>query len=355
MLPKPEKARRADGIMSGARSDVKQRRLGTTNLELSVVGFGAWAAGGAGWLHGLGPQADSDSIAAIRRAVEGGVNWIDTAPLYGIGHSEEVVGAALRTPPRADRPYVFTKCSAAWTADGDIEEWATPESIRRQLDDSLRRLGIEQVDLLQIHAPRFYGDALDEAWAVLLDLKATGKTRYAGVSNFTVEQLRACEKVGRIDSLQPEFSAIKRAAATDLIPWCAVNGTGVIVYSPMQSGLLSGAYTEAHVAALPDIDVRKRGRSEFAQPNLTRNVALGRSLGELAQRLGAPTPAVAVAWTLAWPGVTGAIVGARRPDQVDDWLMAGELELGPAELDVVAEAIAATEAGAGPSRPTRAV
>jgi aryl-alcohol dehydrogenase-like predicted oxidoreductase len=330
---------------------VRQRRLGTTELMLSVVGFGAWAAGGSNWLHGLGPQEDAESIAALRRALDGGVNWIDTAPGYGRGHSEEVVGTALRLLPGADRPYVFTKCGAAWTAEGDFEPSATPASIRPQVDGSLQRLGLERIDLLQVHWAGWYAAALDETWGVLLDLKASGKIRYAGVSNFSLQQLKACEALGHVDSLQPAFSAIKRQAAADLIPWSAANGTGVIVYSPMESGLLSGAYTEERVAALPDIDVRKRGRPEFAQPNLSRNVALGRALRDLAGRVGVPTPALAVAWTLAWPGVTGAIVGARRPAHVDDWLQAADLDLSGEVLDAIADAIATTGAGGGPVRP----
>jgi aryl-alcohol dehydrogenase-like predicted oxidoreductase len=246
---------------------------------------------------------------------------------------------------------VFTKCSAAWTPEGDIEASASPSSIEPQVDDSLRRLGVERLDLLQVHAPGWWADQLDEVWSVLLDLKARGKIRYAGVSNFDLAQLRACERQGHVDSLQPTFSAIRREAAAELIPYCAANGTGVIVYSPMQSGLLSGTYTRERVAALPDIDVRKHGRGEFAEPYLSQNLGLGQAFRELAHRMGAPTPAVAVAWTLAWPGVTGAIVGGRRPAHVVDWLHAGELELGAAELDYVSEAVAATGAGGGPARP----
>jgi aryl-alcohol dehydrogenase-like predicted oxidoreductase len=330
---------------------MKQRRLGSTDLMLSVVGFGAWAAAGDRWRHGLGPQDDAESIAAIRRALDGGVNWIDTAPGYGRGHSEEVVGTALRPLAAGDRPYVFTKCGARWTPDGDFEASASPASIRPQLDDSLRRLGLEQVDLLQVHWSGWYADALEETWAVLLDLKAQGKIRYAGVSNFTLDQLRACEALGHIDSFQPPFSAIKRSAAADLIPWCSANGTGVIVYSPMESGLLSGAYDKNRVAQLPDVDVRKHGRPEFAEPRLGRNLALARAFQALAGRVEVPTPALAVAWTLAWSGVTGAIVGARRPAHVEDWLVAGELELGSADLDAIAQAIAETGAGEGPTRP----
>jgi aryl-alcohol dehydrogenase-like predicted oxidoreductase len=334
--------------------DVRYRQLGTTDLSLSIVGFGAWAAGGDNWLHGIGPQDDAESLAAIQRAVDGGVNWIDTAPMYGLGHSEEIVGKALRDLPPGDQPFVFTKCSAGWTPEGDILDSTSVGSIRPQLEGSLQRLRMDHVDLLQIHAPGFYADALDEAWGVLLDLKASGKVRYVGVSNFNIDQLRMCESIGHVDSLQPEFSAIKREAAAELIPLCAANGTGVIVYSPMQSGLLSGAYTEERVAALPDIDVRKRLRPEFAPPNLSRNVALGAACRSLAQRIGVPTPALAVAWTLAWPGVTGAIVGGRRPAHVEDWLHAADLDLGEDDLQAVANAIAETRAGTGPTQPQRA-
>jgi aryl-alcohol dehydrogenase-like predicted oxidoreductase len=329
---------------------VRTRELGGTHLSISVVGFGTLAIAGSasGWPRSIGPQDDRDSVAAIRRAVEGGVNWIDTAAVYGYGHSEEVVGGAMLSLPPSERPYVFTKCSRRWDSAS-----ITLDDIRPQLDGSLRRLRIERVDLYQIHNPENWGPTLGDAWGVLLDLKREGKIRYAGVSNFTVDQLEACEAQGHVDALQPELSAIQRQAGETVLPWCRRHGVGVIVYGPLNQGILTGAFSAARVAALPDQDSRKNAEiwPEFHEPRLSRNLAVTAALAEVARRHGVSTPAAAVAWTLAWPGVTGAIVGARRPQQIEDWLAAETLVLTKSDFDMVALAIEEGAAGAGPSRP----
>lgn len=324
-------------------------------MELTRVGLGTWAIGGGDWAFGWGAQDDADSIAAIRRGLERGINWIDTAAAYGLGHSEELVGRALRQLPDGDRPYVFTKCGLVWD-EGDRraepQRSGDPARIRSDCDASLRRLGLERIDLFQIHWPPEDGTPLEEAWQAILDLVAAGKVRAGGVSNFSVEQLERCERRGHIDSAQPPFSLINRAAAADVIPWCAAHETGVIVYSPMGSGLLTGGFNHERAAQLGPDDWRSRS-TEFREPNLSRNLALADALRPLAERHGVSAAAIAVAWAAAWPGLTGAIVGARTPEQVEGWLAAAELELAPQELEELSEAIERTGAGSGPSAPPR--
>lgn len=328
--------------------------LGTTDMEITRVGFGAWAVGGGGWQFGWGEQDEADSVAAIRHAVEAGINWIDTAPVYGRGVSEEVVGRALQDVPLEQRPYVFTKCGLVFEPDSDQpRNVLAPASIRRELDASLRRLGVDRIDLYQVHWPPDDGTALEEYWATMQELKRAGKIRAAGLSNHDLDAVRRAEVVGHVDSLQPPLSLIHREAANDLLPWCAEQGTGVIVYSPMQSGLLSGRMSADRVRQLPDDDWRA-GHEDFSGENLRANVALADALRPVADRHGVAVPAVAVAWALAWPGVTGAIVGARSPQQVDCWLPAASLELSSADLDELAGAVRATGAGAGPARPAGA-
>ncbi|HEX4628379.1 MAG TPA: aldo/keto reductase, partial [Gemmatimonadales bacterium] len=329
------------------------RPLGSSGLEITTVGFGAWAIGGGGWSFGWGPQDDAASAAAMRHALDCGINWIDTAAVYGLGHSEEVVGRLLRETPPGDRPLVFTKCGLVWDERdrmGEPRRSLQPASIRREIEASLRRLGIERIDLYQFHWPDETGTPLEASWETMVRLVEEGKIRAAGVSNFDVGLLARCEAVRRVDSLQPPFSLIRREAAEREIPWCAGHGTGVIVYSPMQSGLLTDGFTAARVAALAADDWRRRG-AQFQQPNLGRNLALRDALRPIARRHGATVAAVAVAWTLAWPGVTGAIVGARTPTQVDGWIGATTLQLTTADLDEVAAAVARSGAGAGPARP----
>jgi aryl-alcohol dehydrogenase-like predicted oxidoreductase len=333
------------------------RSLGTSGLDITTVGFGAWAIGGGGWAFGWGPQDDADSLAAMHRALELGINWIDTAAVYGLGHSEEVVGRLLRELPAGERPLVFTKCGLVWDERNRMAEARRvlrPDSIRKECEASLRRLRIEQIDLYQFHWPDETGTPVEDSWQAMVRLVEAGKVRAVGVSNFAVTLLERCEAIRHVHSLQPPFSLIRREAAEREIPWCAEHGTGVIVYSPMQSGLLTDTFTDARVAALAADDWRRRG-PQFQQPALGRNLALRDALKPIARRHGVTVSAAAVAWTLAWPGVTGAIVGARTPSQVDGWIGAATLELSAADLDEIAAAISRTGAGTGPVRPTAGV
>ena len=329
--------------------------LGRTGMMLSRVGLGTWAQGGGGWVFGWGPQDDQEARAAIRAAVEAGINWVDTAPAYGHGHAEEIVGQAVSGMAEADRPYVFTKLGRRWDpADrmAPLRTELTAASIREEVEDSLRRLRTERIDLLQVHWPPVDGTPAEEYWGALVALREQGKIRAAGVSNHSVSQLAACERLGHVDSLQPPFSMIRRDAAAGELGWCAAHRTGVIVYSPLQAGLLSGAMTAERAAAMPADDWRARN-PEFTGDRLGRNLALAERLRPVAQRHGTTPAAVAVAWVLAWPGVTGAIVGARRPEQLRDWVAAGSLRLDDADLDELAAAIEATRAGTGPEQPGR--
>lgn len=329
------------------------RPLGRTGMAITRVGFGAWAIGGPDWAFGWGAQDDRDSIAAIRRALERGVNWIDTAAVYGLGHSEGIVRRALAEIPADARPYVFTKCGLVWdekNRKGAIRGVGAPASLKREAEASLKRLGVERIDLYQMHWPPEDGTPLEEYWQALLDLKKEGKVRAVGLSNHDTAQLAAAERLGHVDTLQPPFSAIHRDAAQAELPWCTAHETGVIVYSPMQSGLLSGRFTVARAKALPKDDWRSRNE-EFAAPRLARNLKLADALTPIAARHRATVAAVAVAWTLAWPGVTGAIVGARSPAQVDGWIDAATLALSADDMSEIAAAIEATGAGSGPRLP----
>lgn len=330
-----------------------KRPLGTSGLEITTVGFGAWATGGGGWAFGWGPQDDAASIAAIHHAVRLGINWIDTAAVYGLGHSEEVVGKAVRALPAGERPLVFTKCGLQWDERNPMvqaKRSLRPDLVARECEASLRRLGLERIDLFQFHWPDESGVALEDSWAAMAKLAEQGKIRAAGVSNFDVARLEKCQAIRRVDSLQPPFSPIRRQTAEAEVPWCAAHGAGVIVYSPMQSGLLTDTFTEERMASLPADDWRRKS-PQFQPPNLAKNLALRDALRPLAARRGVSVGALAVAWTLAWPGVSGAIVGARSPEQVDGWIGASGLELEAGELDEVAAAIEKTGAGGGPARP----
>jgi aryl-alcohol dehydrogenase-like predicted oxidoreductase len=332
-----------------------KRRLGRTDMEITSVGFGAWAVGGGGWAYGWGPQNDSSSIAAIRHALALGVNWIDTAAIYGLGHSEEVVGRALREVPASERPYVFTKCGMVPYPERPYQEPdrdLRPETIRREVDASLRRLGVERIDLYQFHWPDQLGTPIEESWQEMARLVEEGKVRAAGVSNFGVPLLRRAESVRHVDSLQPPFSLIRRGAGADVIPWSNANGTGVLVYSPMQSGLLTDTFSAKRIATMGDDDWRRLSK-EFAEPSLSRNIALRDALRPIAERHGVTVSAVAVAWTLTWPGVTGAIVGARSPEQVDGWIAAGSLALDGRDLAEIVDAIHGSAAGSGPLGSSR--
>ena len=329
------------------------RALGSSGLQITPVGFGAWAAGGGGWSFGWGPQDDDASLSAMRRALEHGVNWIDTAPVYGLGHSEEIVGRLLVTIPRAERPLVFTKCGLIWDEKDRMlqsKRVLRPDSIRRECEASLRRLGVERVDLYQFHWPDQTGTPVEDSWAAMASLVDEGKVRAIGVCNFDVALLDRCEAVRHVDSLQPPFSLVRREAAEREIPWCVKHRTGVICYSPMQSGILTEGFDAARVARLAEDDWRRRS-PEFQSPRLERNLALRDALRAIAQRHGVSVGAVAVAWTLAWPGVTGAIVGARSAEQVDGWIAAASVSLTPADLAEIAAGITQSGAGAGPVRP----
>jgi len=338
---------------ASAATALPTRPLGRTGMAITRVGFGAWAIGGADWAFAWGAQDDRQSIAAIRHAVERGINWIDTAAIYGLGHSEEVVREALKEIPAGERPHVFTKCGLVWDAN---DRKAMPRmvgaaaSLRREVEASLGRLGVERIDLYQMHWPAKDGTPLADYWQTLLDLKKEGKIRAAGLSNHDALQLAMAEGLGHVDTLQPPFSAIRREAAAAELPWCHGHGTGVIVYSPMQAGLLTGRFTAERARALPKDDWRSRS-DEFAGDKLDRNLKLAQAMAPIAARHNTTVAAVAVAWTLAWPGVSGAIVGARNADQVDGWLAAASLELDGGDMAAIAAAIAATGAGRGPVQP----
>ena len=328
-------------------------KLGWTDMYLTRVGFGAWAIGGGGWAYAWGGQDDAESIAAIRHAVESGVNWIDTAAVYGLGHSEEVVAAALAGIPGADRPYVFTKAGLVWDpADRSAapRRVGSPASLRAEVEASLRRLQVERIDLYQMHWPAADGTPVEEYWQAFADLKREGKVRAIGLSNHDIYQLEAASEIGNVDAIQPPFNLIHRDAADDVLLWAREHEAGVIVYSPMASGLLTGAFTAERAAGLEPGDWRA-GDPDFTGPALSHNLALAGALRPVAERHGVTPPAVAVAWTLSFPGVTGAIVGARRPGQVDGWLPAANLELKDDDLADIAVAVHATGAGTGPASP----
>jgi aryl-alcohol dehydrogenase-like predicted oxidoreductase len=330
---------------------LEQRQLGSTALEITNLGLGAWAMGGGEWQGGWGPQDDDDSIATIHHALDRGINWIDTAPAYGLGRAETIVGRALGSLPAGDRPLVFTKCGLVWKPGSrTVENSLSPESIRRECDESLGRLGCERLDLLQAHWPTWDDTPIEESWGTMADLVTEGKVRHIGLSNFGVDDLARCEAVRHVDTYQPELNLIARSVAGDALPWCGQHGTGVIVYSPMRSGLLTGAFTAERVAALPDDDWRKHN-PDFTEPDLTRNLALVDRLAVIAERLGTTLPELSVAWSTSWSEVDGAIVGARRPEQIDGWIGAADVALTPEDLDAIAVAIEESGAGTGPSRP----
>jgi len=307
---------------------MQRRTLGTTGMEISVVGFGAWAIGGGGWEWGWGPQDDADSMAAIKRAIELGVNWIDTARVYGFGRSEEVVGRALKH--MSDKPYIFTKCGLEGRNGIGVNELKA-STIERQCEESLSRLGVEAIDLYQIHWS-IPDEDIEEGWAACVALLSAGKVRHIGVSNFNGSQLERIGALAPVESLQPPYSLINRAIDSEIMPYCAREEIGVIAYSPMASGLLTGAFSAERVAALPEDDFRSHV-PHFQEPQLSGNLAAAERLRQIGERHGASPGAVAVAWTLRDPVVSGAIVGFRRADQVDGILpAAGELELNAEEI-----------------------
>jgi aryl-alcohol dehydrogenase-like predicted oxidoreductase len=305
------------------QTQLRTKPLGDSGMAITRVGFGAWAIGGGGWEFGWGPQEDEESIAAIHRALELGVNWIDTAAAYGFGRSERTVGRALEGLTR--RPYVFTKCSLLDDGTGRVRHSLKRDSILREADASLTRLGVDAIDLYQIHWPDPETD-IEEGWAALAELKEQGLVRHIGVSNFDADQLRRISSIAPVETLQPQYSLIDRAAEAEILPLAEKQNIGVIVYSPMGSGLLTGGITRQRLATMADDDWRKTD-PRFTEPQLTRHLALAERLRTVAERHDTTPGAVAVAWTLRNPAVTGAITGFRRPAQVDPIVTAANLEL----------------------------
>jgi Predicted oxidoreductases (related to aryl-alcohol dehydrogenases) len=307
------------------------RKLGNSDLRLTPVGFGAWAIGGSGWEFAWGQQEDADSIAAIVGALELGVNWIDTAAVYGTGHSEEIVGQALKQW-KGKRPYIFTKCVLRWDEKRKVYPDHSAASIHKECEDSLRRLAIDAIDLYQMHwPPRDNGPGLEEAWQAMNDLRKEGKVRWVGVSNFDVDQMKRAAKLAPITSDQPPYSIIRRAIEAEVLPHCEKNGIGVISYAPMASGLLTGAMTSERAAALPSDDFRSRN-PEFKEPRLSKNIELVERLRKVGARHGRGPGEVAIAWVLRYPTITGAIVGARNAKQAEGIMRAGELKLTQEEI-----------------------
>lgn len=304
--------------------------LGATGMEITRIGFGAWAIGGGDWSFGWGPQDDEQSAAAIARALESGINWIDTAAVYGFGRSEKVVGQAIAGLPAGQRPYIFTKCSRVPGPDGTVTSSLHRDSVLREAEASLARLGVDAIDLYQVHWPKPPED-IEEGWSALAELKERGLVRHIGVSNFSVEQLERISRIAPVETLQPEYSLIERDGEPELLPYARRDGLGVIVYSPMGSGLLSGRMTAERIAGLPDNDWRKHA-PEFNEPELTPNLALVERIRRVADARGVEPGAVSVAWTLRNPAVTAAIVGFRNPAQVGPLLPAADLELTDGEV-----------------------
>jgi aryl-alcohol dehydrogenase-like predicted oxidoreductase len=316
---------------------MKTKQLGNSDLFITPVGFGAWAIGGSGWEFAWGDQDDKASIAAIHRALELGVNWIDTAAVYGTGHSEEVVARALASW-HGPRPYVFTKCGLRWDAQGKVHHVLNADSIRRECEDSLRRLRVETIDLYQAHWPVDDTAELEEGWTAMAKLQREGKVRWIGVSNFNVEQMQCVQRIAPITSLQPPYSLIRREVEEEILPYCHLEDIGVIVYSPMASGLLTGAMTRERISKLPDDDWRKHS-PDFNEPRLSTHLTSVERLRAIGKRHNCFPGAVAVAWTLRHPAVTAAIVGARKPEQVDEVVAAAAVRLTQSDLNEI-EAVA---------------
>jgi len=325
---------------------MKKRKLGHSDLQITPIGFGAWAIGGSGWEYGWGEQDDADSIAAIHRALELGVNWIDTAAVYGTGHSEEVVARALREW-KGERPYVFTKCVLRWDEQRKVSMNFTAASIREECENSLRRLQTDAIDLYQMHwPPADNGAGLEEAWEEMAALQQEGKVRWIGVSNFDAAQMQRAKSIAPVTSLQPPYSILRRQIEAETLPYCEQRGIGVIVYAPMFSGMLTGAMTRERAAALPADDFRSR-TPEYKEPKLSQNLALVEKLREIGARHGKSSGEVAIAWTLRRPVVTGAIVGSRSAKQAEGVMRDGDFRLSEteiAEIETHSAGIAKTKA-----------
>jgi aryl-alcohol dehydrogenase-like predicted oxidoreductase len=310
---------------------LETRAFGKTGLEITPMGFGSWAIGGSGWRGAWGPQDDDEAVGAIRRAVDLGINWVDTAAVYGLGHSEELVAQALKGIPESERPYVFTKCSLVWDENSEVHNVLKKDSVKREAEESLRRLQTDVIDLYQIHWPRPDED-IEEGWEAMAELKDEGKVRHIGVSNFDVGQTERANTIAPVETLQPPYNMLNRGVEDEILPYCGENDIGVIVYSPMRSGLLTGKMTPERVANLPSDDWR-RNADDFQEPRLSRNLELVALLEEIGTEHGRSLGEVAIAWTLRHPAVTAAIVGGRRPDQVDGIIGAAEFRLSEDELD----------------------
>jgi aryl-alcohol dehydrogenase-like predicted oxidoreductase len=306
---------------------MQTRQLGKTGMQITRIGLGTWAIGGGRWEFGWGPQDDRESIDTIHRALDLGINWVDTAAVYGLGHSEEIVGQAIKG---RERPYIFTKCSMIWDENGKISHSLKADSIRREAENSLKRLDIDVIDLYQIHWPDPEPE-IEEGWSTLAALKKEGKVRHIGVSNFTVEQMRRAEKIAPVETLQPPYSLIDRDIEKEILPYCQQNNIGVIVYSPMASGLLTGRMTRERIAHLPEDDWRKRN-PEYQEPRLSRNLMLAELLADIGKQHNVTAGVVAIAWTLHNPAVTAAIVGARRPSQIEELAPAVDFRLSESEF-----------------------
>lgn len=311
---------------------MQTRKLGNSDLNITPLGFGAWAIGGGGWAFGWGAQDDADSIATIREAIDLGINWIDTAAVYGLGHSEEVVAKALEGV--AKRPYVFTKCARVWDENRQIGKRLKAWSIREECEASLKRLKVDVIDLYQVHWPEPPED-IDEGWQTMVKLKEEGKVRWIGVSNFSPEQMTQIAKFGPITSLQPPYSLIRPEVEAGILPYCLANNIGVIAYSTMGNGLLTGAMTRERIAAMPDDDWRKTKNPHYQEPRLTRNLKLAELLKTISARHGHTAGEAAIAWVLRQPAVTGAIVGARHPGQLKELVGAADWRLTPGEVNEI--------------------
>jgi aryl-alcohol dehydrogenase-like predicted oxidoreductase len=313
---------------------IPKRRLGQDGPTLTTLGLGSWAIGGP-YEFGWGRVSDTESIQAIRHAVEQGLTWVDTAPVYGVGHSEEIVGEALKPWRIGEDVFVFTKCGRNYYGGGGISSDLRPETIRSECEQSLRRLGVERIDLYQFHWPDpDTGTPIEESWATMEDLAREGKVRWVGLSNFDVPLLERCEAIRHVDSLQPPLNLLNPESRTTVIPWCRDHGTGVIAYAPLANGLLTGAYDRARIHSLAQDDWRRRA-PHFNEPALSKNLLVVDRLKAIAKRHGTSVAELSIGWVLATPGVTGAIVGARRADQVDGWIGAASLNLTEAALDEI--------------------
>ena len=316
---------------------METRAFGKTGLKITSIGFGSWAIGGSGWRGAWGPQDDDEAVGAIRRAVERGINWVDTAAVYGLGHSEELVARALKGLPESERPYVFTKCSRVWDENGNVSDSLKRDSVKRECEDSLRRLQTDVIDLYQVHWPRPDED-IEEGWSAMAELKEEGKVRHIGVSNFDVSQMERAQRIAPVETLQPPYSMLRREVEQEILPYCQENDIGVIVYSPMRSGLLTGKMTPERVQNLPSDDWR-RSDPDFQEPKLSKNLQLVELLRAIGEVHGRSPAEVAIAWTLRHPAVTAAIVGGRRPDQVDGVIGAAEFRLSEDEIEEIETAL----------------